>query len=30
MPGTAMFFDGIANEDDRRDLIGFLLIETRK
>ncbi|MDP3736949.1 MAG: cytochrome c family protein [Hyphomonadaceae bacterium] len=30
MPGTAMFFDGIAKEEDRRDLIAFLLIETRK
>ena len=30
MPGTAMFFDGIAKEDDRRDLIAFLLIESRK
>jgi cytochrome c len=30
LPGNAMFFDGLANEDDRRDLIGWLLIETRK
>lgn len=30
MPGTAMFFDGIAKEEDRRDLVAFLLIETRK
>ena len=30
LPGNGMFFDGIAKEDDRRDLIGWLLIETRK
>ena len=30
LPGTSMFFDGIANENERRDLIGFLLIESRK
>lgn len=30
LPGNGMFFDGIAKEDDRRDLIAWLLIETRK
>jgi cytochrome c len=30
LPGNGMFFDGIASEDDRRDLIAWLLIETRK
>ena len=30
LPGNAMFFDGIAEEKDRRDLIAWLLIETRK
>ncbi len=30
LPGNAMFFDGLAKEEDRRDLIGWLLIETRK
>jgi cytochrome c len=30
LPGTAMFFNGIAKEDARRDLIAYLLIETRK
>jgi cytochrome c len=29
LPGNGMFFDGIAREDDRRDIIAFLLIETR-
>jgi cytochrome c len=30
LPGTSMFFNGIAKEDRRRDLIAYLLIETRK
>jgi cytochrome c len=30
MPGTAMFFNGISKEEARRDLIGYLLIESRK
>jgi cytochrome c len=30
LPGNAMFFDGLAKEDDRRDLTAWLLIETRK
>jgi len=30
LPGNAMFFDGLAKEEDRRDLIAWLLIETRK
>jgi cytochrome c len=30
LPGNAMFFDGIAKEEDRRDVIAWLLIETRK
>ncbi len=30
LPGNAMFFDGVAKEDDPRDLIAWLLIETRK
>ena len=30
LPGNGMFFDGIAKEEDRRDLIAWLLIETRK
>jgi cytochrome c len=30
LPGNAMFFDGLAREEDRRDLIAWLLIETRR
>jgi cytochrome c len=30
LPGTAMFFNGISKEEARRDLIAYLLIETRK
>jgi cytochrome c len=30
LPGNGMFFDGVAKEDDRRDIIAWLLIETRK
>lgn len=30
LPGNGMFFDGIAKEEDRRDLIAWLLIETRR
>ena len=30
LPGNAMFFSGIAKPDMRRDLIAYLLIETRK
>ena len=30
LPGNGMFFDGIGKEEDRRDLIAWLLIETRK
>lgn len=30
LPGTAMFFNGIAKEEARRDLIAYLLIETRR
>jgi cytochrome c len=29
LPGNGMFFDGIANENDRRDIIAYLLIHTR-
>jgi cytochrome c len=29
LPGNGMFFDGIANEQDRRDIIAYLLIHTR-
>jgi cytochrome c len=29
LPGNGMFFDGIANENDRRDVIAYLLIQTR-
>lgn len=30
VPGSSMFFNGIENEGERRDLIAFLLIESRK
>jgi cytochrome c len=30
LPGNSMFFDGLAKEEDRRNLIAWLLIETRK
>ena len=30
LPGNAMFFNGITKENMRRDLIAYLLIETRK
>ncbi len=30
VPGSAMFFNGIDKPEDRRDLISYLLIETRK
>ena len=30
LPGNGMFFDGIGKEEDRRDLIAWLMIETRK
>ena len=30
LPGTSMFFNGLAKEDQRRNLIAYLLIETRK
>ncbi len=30
LPGNGMFFDGLAQEEDRRDLIAWLLIETRR
>lgn len=30
VPGTAMFFNGIQDPTERRDLIAYLLIETRK
>ncbi|HEV7691773.1 MAG TPA: c-type cytochrome [Hyphomonadaceae bacterium] len=30
LPGTSMFFNGITKPDMRRDLIAYLLIETRK
>jgi cytochrome c len=29
LPGNGMFFDGIASEGERRDLIAYLLIHTR-
>jgi cytochrome c len=30
LPGSSMFFNGIDDADDRRDVIAFLLIETRR
>ncbi len=30
LPGTSMFFNGFSKPEDRRDVIGYLLIETRK
>jgi cytochrome c len=30
VPGSAMFFNGIDKPEDRRDLISYLLVETRK
>jgi cytochrome c len=30
LPGNGMFFNGIGKPDDRRDVIAYLLIETRK
>ena len=30
VPGNGMFFNGIGKPDDRRDVIAYLLIETRK
>jgi cytochrome c len=30
LPGTKMFFNGIDNPDDRRDVIAYLLIATEK
>lgn len=30
VPGTGMFFNGLKNPEERRDLIGYLLIESRK
>lgn len=30
LPGNGMFFDGLAKDEDRRDLVAWLLIETRK
>lgn len=30
VPGTGMFFNGIKSPEERRDLIGYLLIESRK
>jgi cytochrome c len=30
LPGNAMFFNGLAKEEQRRNLIAYLLIETRK
>jgi cytochrome c len=30
LPGNGMFFNGIDKPDDRRDVIAYLLIETRK
>lgn len=29
LPGNGMFFDGFAKEEDRRDIIAYLLIHTR-
>lgn len=30
LPGTSMFFNGFSKPEDRRDVIAYLLIETRK
>jgi cytochrome c len=30
LPGNAMFFNGIGKPEDRRDVIAYLMIETRK
>ncbi|MDP3491987.1 MAG: cytochrome c family protein, partial [Hyphomonadaceae bacterium] len=30
VPGTSMFFNGMKKPEDRRDLIAYLLIESRK
>jgi len=30
LPNSSMFFNGIADETERRDVIGFLLVQSRK
>jgi cytochrome c len=30
VPGTGMFFNGIKSPEERRDLISYLLIESRR